>query len=92
MRYKLNIPIYAYNTGRADNRKTIEVQFYEDRLEALKDRDFLNEIFNREKVGNDKTPEVTEEEIEKIDRLIETPGHQIKDAYVSMITEIIIPY
>lgn len=79
MSYILNIPIYRYNTGRADNGNTTITRRYENKECAIKDRDFLNEIFNR----NDKE-DLDEDLYNRLQEIIDWQGFQIKDSYVTI--------
>jgi hypothetical protein len=85
MSYSLNIPIYKYNTGRADNGNTIISRFYDNKENAIIDREFLNKIFNRDKKwdGYQYVSEISEEETNKINEIIDWEGYQIKDAYIT---------
>ena len=85
MKYLLKIPIYKYNTGRADNGNIIIQRFYNGREDAIKDRDFLNGIFDRE--TQDDLPD---DEFDKLQEILDWEGYQIKEAYVTAQYEILI--
>jgi hypothetical protein len=78
MKYLLKIPIYKYNTGRADNGNTIIERSYVEKEDALKDRDFINGIFDR-----DKRDDLPEDEFDKLQEILDWEGYQIKEAYVT---------
>ena len=85
MKYKLNIPIYKYNTGRADNGNTIITCIYDTKELAMNDRNFLNQIFNR-----DKTEDLNEVDFDHLQEIIDWQGFQIKESYVTLQYEQII--
>jgi len=79
MKYLLKIPIYKYNTGRADNGNTIIEREYSDKYDALNDRNFLNRIFERELRGD-----LPEDEYDRLQEILDWEGYQIKEAYVTV--------
>ncbi|MEN6553079.1 MAG: hypothetical protein ABFC34_09355 [Methanobacterium sp.] len=78
MKYLLKIPIYKYNTGRADNGNAVIERSYSDKEDALNDRDFLNRIFGREEKGD-----LPEDEYDRLQEILDWQGYQIKEAYVT---------
>lgn len=78
MKYLLKIPIYRYNTGRADNGNTIIERHYSNREDATNDRDFLNHIFIR-----DKQDDLSEEEFDRLQEILDWEGYQIKESYIT---------
>jgi hypothetical protein len=81
--YCINLPVYQYNTGRADNGNTIFKIFYKDKSEASSNLEFINKCFA--KIENDEL--LTEEESQRYDRFFDLPGYQIDDAYLTILTE-----
>ncbi len=79
MKYLLKIPIYKYNTGRADNGNMIIERYYDEKEDAINDRDFLNSVLNRE--TRDDLPE---EEFDKLQEILDWEGYQIKEAHVTV--------
>ena len=83
IRYCINLPVYQYNTGRADNGNTIFKIFYKDKGEASSNLTFINKCF-----ANIQSDELLiKEELERYHNFFDLPGYQIGDAYLTILTE-----
>lgn len=85
MKYILKIPIYKVNTGRADNGNIILERLYNDKQEAINDRDFLNSVYNR-----DKSKDLPKKEYERLQDILDWEGYLIKESYVVQQLETVI--
>ena len=86
--YILNIPVYQYNTGSADNGNTINKFYYTTKNEAKENLDFINTCYNKlilaVESNSNKYDVLSDNEIEKYDEFFDLPGYQIKPAFVEM--------
>lgn len=79
-KYLVNIPLYFTNKGRGDNHNGILKHYEDTRVDAETVKDKLIQIFNKE-------DELSEDEYEYLQSIIDWEGYIIKEPYVTVITE-----
>ena len=83
IQYIINLPVYQYNTGMADNGNKIFKTYYND-LETAKNKlEFINSVYNQ--IQSDI--ELNDDDIEEYEYYFDLPGYQIAEAYITSVTE-----
>ncbi len=84
MSYIVKIPIYETNwAGRGENGDTIINHYCDSRDEAIKTRNMLRYIYNKEE-------DLTETEYDYLQNILDWRGHMIAEPYLVSQTETII--
>jgi len=80
MKYIVKIPIYKYNTGRADNGNIILDHWVASKKEGLEIITKLNSIFYHK-------GELSEQNYDYLQSIIDWQGFMIKECYLAYISE-----